>query len=261
VTKPGLQVKVLGGIKFLISEPEDPTCPRCDKSVESLKLPGDKWGLPHYPVLWVCPICKECEEELKDKEIPLAQKLVAVGIVGRMLSMTLGTFQITDERAERAKRVAVGFVEAPDHNLWLFGGVGSGKTHLAVAMIRALYGSGRSILFQYVPTLLDELRDSFALEDDKRLKRHRVSTADVLVLDDLGCEKRTDWARERLTVIANERSVHGRPTIVTSNLKPSEVAERLGDRLVSRLREDGLTVDLGQEDRRVKKRKKKGGTR
>ena len=58
---------------------------------------------------------------------------------------------------------------------------------------------------------------------------------DLLHIDDLGAEHRTEWVLEQLYTIINGRYEDERSTIVTSNLGPDELAEQLGERIVSRL--------------------------
>jgi DNA replication protein DnaC len=73
-----------------------------------------------------------------------------------------------------------------------------------------------------------------------------------LVIDDLGAEKSSEWAREILYLIIDKRYSDLLPTIITSNLSPKELAEKLDDRLVSRLMEDAIVIKIDGKDHRVK---------
>ena len=80
----------------------------------------------------------------------------------------------------------------------------------------------------------------------------RLASADLLHIDDLGAEHRTDWVLEQLYTILNARYEDERSTLVTSNLGREELAEQLGERIVSRL--EGMCELLpffGSDARRV----------
>jgi DNA replication protein DnaC len=132
-------------------------------------------------------------------------------------------------------------------NLVLFGPVGTGKTHTAIAAVRALFErSAYGALFLPVVELLDQLRPG---GPDGALER--AAAANVLILDDLGAEKPSDWTGERLYSIVNRRWLEQRPTVATSNIPPDELAERVGERTYSRLVGcDAVTLKLAGEDRR-----------
>lgn len=82
--------------------------------------------------------------------------------------------------------------------------------------------------------------------DRERLRGMR--SADVLVLDDLGSGRVNDWERECLLGVVDERWQHSRPIVITTNI--AKLAEPLGPRLASRLKDDATVVVLGGEDRR-----------
>jgi DNA replication protein DnaC len=120
----------------------------------------------------------------------------------------------------------------------LCGTVGTGKTHLACAVVRGLTSNRRinSAMFLYVPKFLSDLRDSFDLPmQERRDWLDRVMTCDLLVLDDLGAEKTSEWVREQLGIIINERWGNRRSVIVTSNLTLDNYRSTLGERAASRL--------------------------
>ncbi len=136
--------------------------------------------------------------------------------------------------------------------LYFCGDVGSGKTHLAVAVMNELITRKRvPSLFVTVPELLDNLRGSYN-DPGRNLDEwmDAVKNADVLVLDDLGSERVTEWVRERIFVIVNHRYREALPTIFTSNIGPEELPTQLGERTASRIISMCEGVELTGEDYR-----------
>ena len=119
--------------------------------------------------------------------------------------------------------------------LMLRGRPGSGKTHLAIAMLHQLVWSEhpRSALFINVPQWLDALRESY----DQGEPPPSPSGFDILVLDDLGAEDwSSPWTRDRIYQILNHREQEQLLVIVTTNCSWGELAGRLGGASASRLR-------------------------
>jgi DNA replication protein DnaC len=137
------------------------------------------------------------------------------------------------------------FITDLDRNLdngrgfWFFGDVGTGKTSLAMLISSAAIEAGRSVAIYSVPQLLADIKATY--EDGAGSSYldlfRRLSSVDLLHLDDLGAEKRTEWVLEQLYAIVNERWQDQRSVIVTTNLKKDELRQQLGERTVSRLTE------------------------
>jgi DNA replication protein DnaC len=121
--------------------------------------------------------------------------------------------------------------------LWFFGDVGTGKTSLAMLVSKAALEAGRSVAIYSVPRLLADIKDTY--EDDSGRSYtdlfDRLCEVDLLHLDDLGAEKRTEWVLEQLYSIVNERWQNERPIVVTTNLGLDELREQIGFRTVSRI--------------------------
>lgn len=115
-------------------------------------------------------------------------------------------------------------------NLILAGSVGVGKTHAALAAARERHRRGLSVAFWPTVELWDALRPG---GDEDVLAE--VCDVDVLVLDDLGMEKVTEWTLERLYLLVNRRHLDQRPTIATSNLIGKELRAAVSDRVYDRL--------------------------
>jgi DNA replication protein DnaC len=119
--------------------------------------------------------------------------------------------------------------------LWLMGKVGTGKTTLAMIVSKAAIEAGRTVVVYSLPKLLGVIRDSISSDEGMMRFLDRLAAVDLLHVDDLGAENRTDWVLEQLYTIVNSRYEDERAMIVTTNLEPHELAEQLGERTVSRL--------------------------
>lgn len=103
------------------------------------------------------------------------------------------------------------------NSLLIAGGYGSGKTHLAAAVTKALTERGIRVLFGTAIEHFDKIRDDF---EHTGLNRHlaKMKAANVLVIDDLGKEKKSDWTKQTLFDVVNYRYEHKLPIIITTNL-------------------------------------------
>ncbi len=172
----------------------------------------------------------------------------------------LTNFEQTVDSLREAHRRARAFVEAfpaVDKGLLLRGRHGVGKTHLAVAMLREIIATkGARGYFYETRELLKLVRDTFAGAGESELDVLRpVLDADILVLDDLGAEKTSEWVQETLGLVVNTRYSERRPTIFTTNLddsadttNPNSMYVQLGARTRSRLFEMCHWVDMEGPD-------------
>lgn len=215
-------------------------------------------GHPQFGRLQKCSCRKELEEEQK------ANDLRQLSNLHLMSHLTFENFDETISGVEDAYIAAREFAQDPDGWLLLRGPIGSGKTHLAVATaLEMIERFNAPVLFMVVPDLLDYLRATFdpskSIGYDDRFEQ--VKTASVLVLDDLGTENATPWAREKLFQIFNYRYNERLPIIVTTNvdLRPgggrSGVSGAIDERIRSRLLDERTTyAELDAEDFRTRKR-------
>lgn len=132
-------------------------------------------------------------------------------------------------------------------NLVLVGPAGTGKTWAAAAAARPIVEAGHPVLFVSTADLLDDARDRTA--PTASIERS-AGAVDLLVLDDLGAERLTEWGAERLLIIADRRWRTTRATIVTTNLEPRDLAAAIGPRIYSRWIAGSVAVRLSGPDRR-----------
>jgi len=126
------------------------------------------------------------------------------------------------------------------HGMWFMGDVGTGKTSLAMLVSQAAEKAGRSVAVYPVTRLLAEIKDTYDSDSTGSYMSlfRRLCSVDLLHLDDLGAEKRTEWVLEQLYAIVNERWQDERSIVVTTNIVDlDELREQIGARTVSRLLE------------------------
>jgi DNA replication protein DnaC len=150
-------------------------------------------------------------------------------------SFDLRTHELPAKERESLKQAflnAKKFAENPQYWLSLTGPYGCGKTHLAAAIANYWVECGYPTLFVVVPDLLDHLRATFSPQSqisyDERFEE--VRTAPLLILDDLGAQSATPWAREKLFQLLDYRYNARLPTVITLAEK-SKIDGRLKSRI------------------------------
>lgn len=135
-------------------------------------------------------------------------------------------------------------------SLLILGPVGTGKTYQAFGAIRALSHSGVLMSWR-VETAADiyaQLRPRPRFDSEHEFRE--LAAVKLLVVDDLGAAKGSEWTEEVNYRLVNYRYEHQLPTIVTSNIRGPELSTNLGERAASRLREMSRLVVLVGADRR-----------
>ncbi len=161
--------------------------------------------------------------------------------------------RIAPEQIRAVRRYAQSIGENLDggRGLWFWGDVGTGKTTLAMLVSSAALQAGRAVAIYSLPRLLNLLRESLEAPGGLVDLLDRLSAVDLLHIDDLGAENQTEWVLEQLYSIVNARYEAERAIVATTNLEPDQLAERLGERTVSRLVEIcGDPITLAGEDMR-----------
>lgn len=171
------------------------------------------------------------------------------------------------QAADKALRAAKGFVAAclrgdSPRGLYFDGSLGSGKTFLAASIAGELVERGLDARLIVVPEFLEQLR--FSYREDKEYNEAQImreaTSAKVLILDDLGAHHSSQWTISKIYTLLNNRLNSRQPCVITTNLKPNALAEELGPRAASRIREMcDRYILLTDEDIRGKKKGGGGG--
>lgn len=221
---------------IVITNRETVKCPICK---DAGYLRGDfPVGHPMFGDITQCT-CRQTEIEQRT-----AERLLRLSNLDKFASHRFEDFDPSIDGLHGAYDAALEFASMPGQRwLLLTGPCGVGKTHLAVAVaIDYLERHNLSVYFAAVPDLLDDLRETFDPSSgaayDERFEE--IRNAQLLVLDDLGTENATPWAREKLYQLINHRYVEQLPTIVTSNID----LRKVDDRIMSRVMDHRLTLHI-----------------
>ncbi len=135
---------------------------------------------------------------------------------------------------KRALELAQDYAREPRDWLVFIGTYGCGKTHLAAAIANELSLKGYPVMFIGVPDLLDHLKSAYAPQSPVRYDErfNQIRTAPTLILDDLGTENATSWAREKLYQIVNHRYVTRLPTVITTAWAIEELDPKIAARIL-----------------------------
>jgi DNA replication protein DnaC len=142
--------------------------------------------------------------------------------------------QTVQSKFQKAYEAARAFAEEPKGWLVFVGPSGSGKTHLAAAIANYRLEKGQPVLYISAPDLLDHLRSSFSPSSELGYDTlfEQVRSAPLLILDDLGTQSGTSWAKEKLDQLLNYRYGSRLPTVVLSIVPLEELDDRIKTRLL-----------------------------
>ena len=184
-----------------------------------------------------------------------AQRLKESSNLGaRFLNRTFGNFEV--KRDPNAYQQCRAYSEREmlfsdkRNGLLILGGVGSGKTHLAAAVSNTFTDRGIPVLFGTFSDHLEHIREEFDVGGQRQYLSMMKNTP-VLVLDDVGKEKKTDWSKQILFDVINYRYEHLLPVIITTNFDADGLATHVGNAVWSRLYEMCGGVETKGKDYRI----------
>jgi len=208
---------------------------------------GSGWILGPEDVARAC----ECREQrLKRGRV----RGVASAIPPRYRGVSFDRPPVSDMSRDMSTRHVVnavqGFVDDLDANLdagrgmWLMGNTGTGKTTLGMLVAKMALAAGKTVAVYFTPKLLTQIRQTYQATDSEDAYDaffKRLTSVDLLYIDDLGSERHTDWVVEQLYALVNERYENQRSMLVTSNASQDveegrkQLEDQIGSRTVSRL--------------------------
>ncbi|MDA1598630.1 ATP-binding protein [Bacillus cereus group sp. TH217LC] len=241
-------------------ETEGYTCDHCNKYIAAITVEVPQLRIKNK----ILPTC-ECVVEREEAKIREAQnfakkreieKLFSISNLGERFSKSTFESFLDRNGSETAYKIAMKYVktfkEWNGESLMIWGDPGNGKTHLAAAIVNELSKKGYIVVFQSVPELLQRIRSTFNSENKENETQimRALLECDLLILDDIGAEKTTEWVEEKLFNIIDGRYRKELPTLYTSNLQPKELQNQVGKRSYDRMVETSLTVENKAESYR-----------
>lgn len=219
---------------------------------------------------------KKALEERRKKEDAIQARISRLirdsGMRGRFQNRTFERWEMTEENRKafwtckryagafermRPRTDAQGRAQPPEkerNGLFLIGGYGTGKTHLAAAIANQLMQAGTPVICMTMIDLLAKIRETYDRSDATEAQVMRLYTdIPLLVVDDLGSEQPTEWGSTMIFSIINARYEAYMPTIVTSNcgadelvqrMTPRDASDRNSQKTVDRLREMCVAVQM-----------------
>ena len=208
--------------------PEIFNCPTCNDG-KRIRLTNNRKE-PYFGQTFPCPECT-----------PEDLLIRATGVDKAYSSWNLDQLEMDRPNIDDAiERLTAG------DSLVMYGKVGRGKTHMAIGLLREWIKLGgvtahkyKPARFIYFPQFLDDMRELFGdSTSTQKAQQYETELAkyDLLVIDDLGAERTSEWVIERINVLLDRRLREGKQTMITTNLMTlGEVGTRYGARTASRL--------------------------
>ncbi|MFP3678492.1 ATP-binding protein [Pseudomonas sp. SIMBA_041] len=217
-------------------------------------------------ILSGCPICASNKRDMQELARKRSQFRIvqqsSARIPKRFAEKTFTDFVVSNPGQQIALDACSDYVKNFSKHrregrcMLLLGKVGTGKTHLAIASASHLINDCMvKAIYRTVGTLISEIRATFndrSGESEAHILREVIG-ADLLVLDEVGATKQSEFELATLFSIINGRYEQCRPTIIVSNLSPAELNDAIGARCVDRIRENGcIGVAFDWESQRGK---------
>lgn len=245
----------------------------CRKCGEPIRLPGDpaRYGI-RRPAL-TCSACIETEKRQRDEQARQAAETArteALAAVRANIPAAMESCGVPPRWREAAfdscpdvpaplQRAVAEWAEHPAGMLYLFGAPGAGKTWLAVAALRQVLEAGilppAACRFTGERDFLAAIKATFgnnnAPTSPRSMPANHPYRVALLLYDDLGASRLTDWGRGEISGLVEYRHANGLPTIITANLSPDELAAAVDARILSRIAESRGMLEFPARDLRV----------
>lgn len=207
---------------------------------------------------------KRIEKDRKDMILKIDKVFNNHNIGKRYENSSFDNFVVTKEN-ENSIQILSNYIEAYLQNktrqgLFISGKCGIGKTHLATAIANALIQNNIPMIFGTLSSLLDKIKETYKSDNYTEMEYIQMySEVDMLIIDDLGKEKISEWVLEKLFVIINNRYNNYLPVIITTNYDKEELSRRLNvnqndsmvESIISRLYEMCGGIEIKGEDYRL----------
>jgi len=197
-------------------------------------------------------IAKDAAEAAERHKSAWLHALGSSGIPLRFQSCSLKNYRVECDGQRDVLEFAVAYAdefkgEHSGRGAIFLGNYGTGKTHLSCGIaLRIMHRYNRTAIFTTVDTMARTIRESksFSGKINESQAIALYTFPDLLILDEVGIQSGTDTEHRSLFAVVNGRYENRKPTILLSNLTLDEIKIAIGDRLYSRLKEDGCEVKV-----------------
>lgn len=240
-----------------------PICKHCGKEyVENKDIPANfpefiREAMKYRPA---CDCEEKQEEKRREQEEKERQRQCLMNKVKRykdisvidkkFLQSTFENSDMSDKHMGMAKKYADSFIKhgSIDGGILFYGGVGIGKTYASACICNHLMENGKAVLVMNLGLYLIKIKREWAEAENDVL--NYVKTCDLLVIDDLGTENVSEFTKEKMFNLIDTRYRANKPMIITTNLTPSEIKEKLGNRIADRIAGSCLEYEVKGESKR-----------
>ena len=156
-----------------------------------------------------------------------------------------------------AKETCISYIEEFDstyRNILFVGGVGTGKTFLTHCVAKALLERCKTVMYFTAYDLIEKFTE-ISLGQVDRNSKEMLWNCDLLIIDDLGCERQTVFSQNSLFNLLNERLVRNKSMLISTNLSVKELQQTYNERIFSRIMGNFIGIRFIGDDLRIKKKK------
>ena len=218
-----------------------------------------------YKPQWDCPLCEDrgytepgvlCSCYQKER---LDELFFRSGMSEAMRNFTFANFDVQYYEKPDEMKTKVAWCQQfarqaqqgrCEQSLFLTGGVGRGKTHLAAAIANLVLEKGGTVIYRRAVDLFELIRQYRYEENRQKLDEmmEQLRSCDLLVIDDLGAERTTEFVVEQLVVLLEDRNYRNKPWVITSNLNLNEITSTYNDRTADRILDKAVLFKLEMPD-------------
>jgi len=227
-----------------------------------------------YEVQWDCPICQDrgyvypgekCRCAIHEASIQQQQHS---GLAPLQLAQNFENFSLEwyqePLRYERIRQTTQRFAQQVGEgryagNLMLYGSIGTGKTHLCSAIANHVLAAGGTVVYTKTSRLFSWLRSQMYSDFEGARERDPMESlfqADLLILDDLGTEKRTDFVEEQLFNLIDERIIQQKSWVISTNFSVEKLRNNYDERIIDRM--FGEAQLLRFDEKSIRRQKSQG---
>lgn len=208
------------------------TCPDCQKDKAAIRA--------------IAAAASAKAKEIYDRKQRFETRMKHSAIPLRFKDASFENYKVAGKAQQSAVDTCLEYAEAfiPGINLMMFGTTGTGKTHLATAIIKRLIENDYSAEYCRTDAMFRAVKNTYSnnSEHSENDVIARYASPDLLVVDEIGAQLGTETEKHILFSILNARYEQVKSTLVISNLNAKGVEEFMGSRLIDRLREGGGTT-------------------